>query len=83
VADQTITEQTALVVDHGATDSDLPANSVAYVLVEAPAGAAIDNEGIIRWTPNEAQGPRTNVFVTIVTDNGVPPLSSTNSLRSS
>ena len=29
--------------------------------------------------PGEAQGPSTNLITTIVTDNGVPPLSATNS----
>src|SRR5438874_13629032 len=31
------------------------------------------------WTPTEAQGPSTNTLTTVVTDNGVPPLSATNS----
>jgi hypothetical protein len=53
--------------------------AVAYQLVGAPAGAAIDGNGIITWTPAEAQGPATNVLVTVATDNGQPPLSATNS----
>ena len=39
----------------------------------------IDANGVITWTPTEAQGPGTNVFETVVTDNGVPALSATNS----
>src|SRR5262249_23109068 len=35
--------------------------------------------GIISWTPTPAQGPGTNVITTIVTDDGSPPLSATNS----
>jgi hypothetical protein len=34
--------------------------------------------GIITWTPTEAQGPSTNTFTSIVTDNGSPSLSATN-----
>jgi len=32
------------------------------------------------WTPSEAQGGATYTFATIVTDNGVPPLSATQSV---
>ena len=39
----------------------------------------IDTNGVITWTPTEAQGPGTNTITTVVTDNGVPPLSVTNS----
>lgn len=53
--------------------------AVAYQLVGAPAGAAIDANGIITWTPTEAQGPATNVLTTVATDNGQPSLSATNS----
>src|SRR5206468_2303713 len=42
-------------------------------------GASIDSSGVITWTPSEAQGPSTNTFTTVVTDNGTPPLSATNS----
>src|SRR2546421_4555679 len=35
--------------------------------------------GVISWTPSEAQGPSTNVVSVSVTDNGVPALSATNS----
>ena len=50
-----------------------------YELLVAPAGAVIDAEGVITWTPTESQGPSTNTITTVVTDNGVPPLSVTNS----
>jgi hypothetical protein len=60
-------------------DSNIPANALSYALLAAPAGAAIDGNGIITWTPMEAQGPSTNTITTVVTDNGVPPMSATNS----
>ena len=44
-----------------------------------PPGAVIDANGVISWTPTEAQGPSTNIITTIVTDNALPPLSATNS----
>ncbi len=39
----------------------------------------ISTNGIITWTPSEAQGPGVYIITTIVTDNGVPSLSATNS----
>src|SRR5207237_311623 len=44
-----------------------------------PAGAAIDANGVITWTPTEAQGPGTNTITTVVTDSGFPAMSATNS----
>ncbi|HYG33835.1 MAG TPA: hypothetical protein VEC99_03570, partial [Clostridia bacterium] len=68
-----------LVVTNTATDPDGPANLLTYELVDPPAGATIDAEGFIRWTPSRTQGPGTNTLITVVTDNGVPNLSATNS----
>jgi hypothetical protein len=56
-----------------------PAVTLTYRLVNPPAGASIDANGIITWTPAIGQFPSTNVFTTIVTDNSVPPVSATNS----
>ncbi len=39
----------------------------------------IDANGIITWTPSEAQGPGVYIITTVVTDNGFPPLFATNS----
>src|SRR5205807_10469164 len=78
-AHRTIAEGTTLIVTNTATDSDIPANILAYTLLNPPTGAAIDSNGVITWTPSEAQGPGTNVITTVVTDNGVPSLSATNS----
>jgi hypothetical protein len=77
----TIDVLTPLVVTNTATDSDIPANTLTYMLMVAPASAAIDDDGVITWIPSPAQGGTTNQFVTVVTDNGVPPLSATNSFK--
>jgi hypothetical protein len=58
---------------------DLPPTLLTYALVAPPAGASIDTNGVITWTPTQAQGPSTNTITTVVTDNGVPSLSATNS----
>ncbi|MDB6110516.1 MAG: hypothetical protein JWR69_2266, partial [Pedosphaera sp.] len=76
---RTIAELGSLTVTNTATDSDPITNQLTYLLVSPPVGAAIDTNGVITWTPTEAQGPSTNVLTTIVSDNGAPPLSATNS----
>ena len=80
-ADVTLDELTLLGVSNGASDGDSPANGLSYQLLGAPAGAAIDAAGQITWTPTEGQGPSTNVIVTVVTDDGTPALSATNSFE--
>ena len=78
-ADRSLDELTLLTVTNTATDADVPANVLSYELLVSPAGAVIDGEGVISWTPTESQGPSTNTITTVVTDNGVPALSVTNS----
>src|SRR6185436_9169121 len=77
--DLTIAELSALSVTNTASDSDLPANTLTYALVVAPTNAVISAAGIITWTSAEDQGPSTNTFTTVVTDDGSPALSATNS----
>lgn len=68
LADLTVDEVTALRVTNTAADPDLPANLLMYTLVRAPASATIDQDGVISWMPTEAEGPSTNVFLTVVSD---------------
>jgi hypothetical protein len=73
-----------LTVTNTGSDSDLPANTLTYTLTVTNAAGTVTNasisaSGVITWTPTEAQGPSTNIFTTIVTDNGSPNLSATNS----
>ena len=75
---------TPVVVTNGASDSDFPVNPLGYQLISAPAGAVIDTNGIIRWTPVVGQVPSTNTITTVVTDTNVfavnaQELSATNS----
>ena len=40
-----------------ATDPDVPANTLAFSLIDAPSGAAIGStSGVFTWTPSEEQG---------------------------
>jgi hypothetical protein len=78
-ANRTISELAALIVTNAATDPDLPPDNLTYSLLNPPAGAAIDGNGVITWTPSLTQGPSTNTLTTVVIDDGLPPLSATNS----
>jgi len=77
--DRTIQELTTLIVTNTATDPSAPPGTLTYALVNPPSGAVIDTNGIIAWTPSEAQGPATNTITTVVSDSSFPPLSATNS----
>jgi hypothetical protein len=74
--DVTVAVSNTLVITNGATDSDIPTNTLVYSLLNPPAGAVVDtNSGVLTLTLNVG----TNKITTVVTDNGVPPLSATNS----
>ncbi len=77
ISNQTINEQTTLQFTCAASDPD--GNSLTFSLDPgAPAGASINSStGVFSWTPTEAQGPSTNTITVRVTDNGVPPMSAT------
>jgi hypothetical protein len=75
----TVNELTQLLVTNTASDTDVPALALGYALVNPPAGASIDTNGVIAWTPDESQVPATNLITTVVTDSGTPALSATNS----
>ena len=74
-----------LVLTNLAADPDLPAQTLTWNLASAPAGAAIQplnlTNGIITWRPAMAQSPSTNTLSVMVTDNGTPGLSATQSFR--
>ena len=77
--DRTIDELSTLVVTNTATDASVPPSVLSYQLLNPPIGATIDSTGIIRWTPTDVQAPSTAVITTVVSDNGTPSLSATNS----
>jgi hypothetical protein len=64
-----------------ATDPDIPANILTFSLgPNPPAGVALNpTNGLFTWRPDSTQGPSTNLISVIVTDNGTPPLSATQS----
>ncbi|MCW5557616.1 MAG: chitobiase/beta-hexosaminidase C-terminal domain-containing protein [Verrucomicrobiae bacterium] len=71
---QVVAEGELLRLTLTATDPDLPAQSLVFRLDSGPAGLSVSPEGVLSWTPTEAQGPSTNAVVVRVTDDGTPPL---------
>jgi hypothetical protein len=80
ISDKTGDEETAITFTATATDPDL-AQTAIFSLLDAPSGATIStNTGAFSWTPTEAQGPSTNQFAVLVSDNGEPALTHTHSV---
>ncbi len=83
IAAQTVSELSLLTVTNTATDANIHA-VLSYRLLGPPPGMTIDNNGIVIWTPSQAQGPSTNVITAIATSTDIldlvnPTLSATNS----
>ena len=76
---RTVNELAILTVTNSATDAESPPQVLSYSLQDAPTNAVVSTSGVITWTPSESQGPGTYLLTTVVTDNGSPPLSATNS----
>jgi subtilisin-like proprotein convertase family protein len=71
-----VTVSNAVTVTNTATDSNTNA-VLTYILTNSPAGASISSNGIITWT-NAAPAGSSSRFTTIVTDNGLPSLTASN-----
>jgi len=70
-ANQVVAEQTLMTVANGATDNDVPLQSLTYAMISGPPNAVIGTDGVISWTPMEEQGPSTNTLITVVDDGQV------------
>jgi len=80
---QTANELTLLTVTNTASEANVHA-TVSYTLVSPPAGMSVDANGVITWTPSEAQGPGTNLITTVATSTDLldlanPTLNASNS----
>jgi hypothetical protein len=80
IPDVTMNEEQLVSIGVKASDPDVPLQALAFSLgAGVPTGASINtNTGVFTWTPVESQGPGTYPISVIVTDNGPPPLSATN-----
>jgi autotransporter-associated beta strand protein len=78
VSNVTITAGQRLFVTNSATDGDVPIQSLTWSLQPQSAGATINaTNGLFTWRPTISQSPSTNLFTVVVTDNGSPPMSAT------
>jgi uncharacterized repeat protein (TIGR01451 family) len=78
IPDFTLVEGSTLTVTNSATDVDLPPQQLAFSLAAGPTNATINPaSGVLVWTSTEYDGPGTNHFSVVVTDNGSPSLSAT------
>jgi alpha-amylase len=80
VPDQTIMAGRTLIVTNSASDTNVPAQTLLYSLANPPPGASINStSGVFAWRPAMAQAPSTQAVSIVVSDNGVPSLSATQS----
>ena len=80
ISNQTILAGRTLLVTNSASDADLPAQILTYGLASAPTNAVINpNSGLFSWRPTIAQSPSTQAVAVVVSDNGVPSMSATQS----
>ncbi len=73
IGNKSVIELTLLTFTATATDSDLPANTLTFSLVNGssghvPAGADITSAGVFTWTPTKSQGPDSYTFDVCVSD---------------
>jgi hypothetical protein len=80
ISNRVIGAGVTLLVTNVAADSDLPAQTLAYSLLAAPAGTSLNtNSGLLSWRPVVAQAASNYLFTVSVADSGQPSLASTQS----
>ena len=80
ISDATINAGQTLSFTAGASDPDVPPQTLAFSLLAAPAGASIDtNSGIFTWRPLVSQAGTANPVTVQVSDDGSPVLSASQS----
>jgi glucuronoarabinoxylan endo-1,4-beta-xylanase len=80
VANQTISAGVILALTNVATDPDQPLQQLTFSAITMPTNATLDpSSGLFTWRPLVSQANTTNLIQIEVTDNGMPPLSATNS----
>jgi len=80
IANRTTGAGVTLTITNTATDTNVPAPTLAYSLLQAPTNALLNpGSGVLVWRPLVTQANTTNPFVVQVADNGVPSLTATQS----
>lgn len=82
ISNRTINVGLNLLLTNVAADIDTPAQTLTYHLPTKPTNASIGaTSGVINWRPLVTQANSTNLFTIVVTDNGSPSLSVTQSFN--
>ena len=83
ITDRTVVESNTLAFTITATDLDTPPQHLTFALNPGfPAGAGVNStNGGFTWTPPAGYTPATNQISVRVTDDGSPPLSTTNTFK--
>ena len=80
ISNRTILAGRTLLVTNSASDADIPAQTLTFSLLTAPTNAAINSSsGLFTWRPTIAQSPSTQTVAVVVSDNGTPIMSATQS----
>jgi hypothetical protein len=80
ISNQTILAGRTLRVTNSASDADIPAQTLTFSLLNAPTNAAVNSgSGVFTWRPAIAQSPSTQTVAVVVSDNGAPIMSATQS----
>jgi hypothetical protein len=80
ISSRTVFAGVTVAFTNSATDTDSPPQTLTFSSQDFPAGATVNSSnGIFNWRPAIAQGGATNTLKIIVTDNGSPNLSATQS----
>jgi hypothetical protein len=75
-------EEALISFSAAATDIDAGQSAAFTLVAGAPAGATLDPaSGVFAWTPTESDSPGVYTLTVRVTDNGMPPLSDTDSVE--
>ncbi len=68
-------------VSFNATATDADGDALTFSLLSPPDNASIGSGGAFTWRPHVNQSQSTNIITVVVTDNGTPNLSATNSFN--
>ncbi|HEY3914995.1 MAG TPA: hypothetical protein VGN61_10960, partial [Verrucomicrobiae bacterium] len=82
IPNQSIMAGQTLLVTNSASDPNVPPLPLSFSLSQAPAGASVgSSSGVFAWRPMISQSPSTQTVAVAVSDNGMPPLSATQSFN--
>lgn len=80
ITNRTVIAGTTINFTNSASDTNVPAQMLTFSLQGGQAGSSLNSSnGIFNWRPTIAQSPSTNPMSVIVTDNGSPTMSATQS----